>query len=130
VFVAPPASKVPRPVRELCGFAHRARAWGDAPAACAARCALVRLLRSRSIARPLEVGVASSCGLVCCFRRRSGGWVSEGVTDESQGVGSVQQAVHGRARQQGVAEEPVQLVRVAVAGDDGGASFVPEPDDP
>jgi hypothetical protein len=41
----------------------------------------------------------------------------------------VQQAVHGRARQQRIAEELMELVGVAVRGDDGRATFVSEPDD-
>jgi len=57
-----------------------------------------------------------------------GGWVSIGVTDEAQDVGTVQQPVHGRAREEGIAEELVQLVGVPVGCDHGRAVLVPKPD--
>jgi hypothetical protein len=43
-----------------------------------------------------------------------GRWVSEGVTDEPQDMGAVQQAIHGGAGRQRIAKELVELVGVAV----------------
>ena len=58
-----------------------------------------------------------------------GGWVSVRVTDQSQDVGAVQQAIHGGAGQQWIAKELVEFVGVAVRRDDGRATFVSESDD-
>ena len=56
-----------------------------------------------------------------------GGRIAIGVADESQDVRVVQEPIHGGAGEQRVAEELVQLVGVAVGGDDGRGPLVTQP---
>ena len=52
-----------------------------------------------------------------------------GVPIHNQNLTVVQQAVHGSARQERIAEERVPLLHIPVGSDDRRAPFVAQPDD-
>ncbi|HWN68895.1 MAG TPA: integrase core domain-containing protein, partial [Haliangium sp.] len=56
-------------------------------------------------------------------------WISIGVTLENDDVSIVEQAIHGGAGQQWIAEDRGQFLESAVGRDQDGAALVAEPDD-
>src|SRR5215218_6906855 len=58
----------------------------------------------------------------------SGRWVAIRVALEDEDVGVMEEAIHRRAREEGIPEERPELLGVAVRGEDERAALVPEAD--